>query len=630
MHRLHRPLLFVLALALPGALASAQTTWQVPGDFPGISDALVAAAPGDTILVGPGTWPTQGAVWDQSGLTMKSTNGPEATILDGANAARILTIANGVGSDARVEGFTFYRGSSGGGAAILMVGNASPTIVDCVFRSNRGVNGFTGNNGPTGANAPGGGATGGTGGMGGTGGAGSSGGAVLVQTGSPTFLNCSFYQNFAGDGGKGGTGGKGGNGGDGAAFQNGGKGGTGGFGGIGGAGGLGGAIATNTGTPVLIQCTFRDNRAGRGGQGGNGGEGGNGGNGGFLASDGPKGVGRSGAVGTIGGRGGALASLAAGGGFDVVHCTLVSNRSGVGGPGGFGGAGIPSGATGSVGPTGQGAAATAVQGLDLEFANSIVRANVGANAPVFWSNGAPASFFYCALDFGASAGAGNIAGDPNLVANPVPWKPYGLAATSPCIDAADASYLASSVVLDALGKLRRVDAPNTPDGPFAGVPALDIGAAEYQPPATFTVLACPLNPAGSLGYESGSASPGNSLATALDNPLGTQGPSLVFGLVGVGGFASLAVPCGIPVGGLGMAGPGASGGVAVDPSSGASLPPQFVGTWTGAAPVTWTVTLPNLPQLVGLTLTLQGAFFELAPGSVPLALTEAAIATIGS
>lgn len=185
-------------------------------------------------------------------------------------------------------------------------------------------------------------------------------------------------------------------------------------------------------------------------------------------------------------------------------------------------------------------------------------------------------------------------------------------------------------MLDALGNARRVDDPNTPDGIFAGVPALDIGASEYQPPATFVVLACPLNPAGSLVYQSGSASPGNSLAMALDNPLGTQGSSLVFGLIGVGGFASVAVPCGIPVVGLGMTGPGASGGVAVDLSSGASLPPQFVGTWTGTAAVPWTVTLPNLPQLAGLTLTLQGAFFELAPASVPLALTEAALATIGS
>lgn len=619
-----------LAVAIVGGFAAAQTTWQVPGDFPSVALALSGAASGDTIVVGPGTWPTQNANWNNKDLILRSSAGPEVTILDGLNASRILNVQGAVTADSRIEGFTFHRGYSAGAGAIFLWGDVSPSIVNCVFRSNRASPRGAASQGGSGGNASSNGATGGTGGPGGTGLPGYDGGAVYAEAGAPTFENCVFYMNTAGDGGTGGKGGTGGQGGPGTLFVSAGKGGTGGVGGNGGAGGRGGAIATNIGNPVLINCFFRDNRAGRGGAGGSGGNGGPGGDGGIFGNNGPFGVGRSGTVGATGGMGGALAALSPGGGFVTANCTFVENRSGLGGQGGWGGSGVPSGSSGGSGAIGTAPAVRGYFGSNLTLSNNIFRAHVGTAPAIHWVTGSPPDSSHCVSDFTPLVGPGNIQADPLFDIAGDPWTPHGLLPGSPCIDAADGSLLASSVKLDARGKKRRVDDPSTASGALAGTPPLDIGAVEFQPAASFTELVCALNPAGSLVYVSGAATPGGTLQVALDNPLDTQGASLVFALVGVGGFASESVPCGLPVPGLGMFGPGASGGLAVDLGSSGTVPPQIVGLWTGASALGWSLSLPNLPQIVGLPLNVQGIFVEAVGAAVPIALTSAAVATIGS
>lgn len=624
MHHRLRLSVYAALVALLAGPALGQTTWHVPGDFPSIAQAISAAASGDTIVVGPGDWPMTNVLLAKD-LTLESSAGPASTVLDANSVTRILRVGSGVTAAARIEGFTFTRGL-GAGAAIDILGDAEPTIAGCVFRTNRGVTGSQGSTGSPGSASTEVGHNGGAGGVGQSGSPGTDAGAVRVAAGSPRFVACVFYDNRAGDGGPGGTGGTGGKGGPWGLFIPPSSGGKGGLGGGGGPGGFGGAIATGAGNPVLIGCVFRANRAGRGGTGGQGGLGGPGGDGVF--EDGPTGQAGGGNDGHRGGYGGALAVLVAGGGFDVTNCVFVDNEPGPGGAGGLGGVG-PGGANGQSGQPGFGAVARLQFASDLSLANSVLASNSSAPGDLSWTLiGAPPSVSHCITDYAPWAGPGNFQGDPVLAFGADPWGMPRPLPGSPCIDAADAGALDPSVTHDLDGFPRRLDDPLTVDGPNAGAPALDIGAAEFTPPAVFTVLACPLNPTNSLTHLAGSATPSGTLALGMHNPLATQGPSFVFGVVAFGSFASTANPCGLPIAGFGMGGPGAFGGLAANPS--AALPLSYLGLWTGGGPLPWFLALPDVPSLHGLELTLQAVFVEVVPSAVPIGLTSALRAVIGA
>ena len=121
-----------------------------------IQAAFNAVLSGDEILVEPGVYTGTGnVVVNMLGKTvlLHSSAGPENTIIDGQNVrAGIRCIATG---NATIQGFTIRNGfgteveveagkeegglsSFGGGMVIL---NASPTILDCIFRNNSAVYG---------------------------------------------------------------------------------------------------------------------------------------------------------------------------------------------------------------------------------------------------------------------------------------------------------------------------------------------------------------------------------------------------------------------------------------------------------------------------------------------------------
>lgn len=140
-----------------------------------IQSAVDAAADGDIVLVGMGTYALPAPINITKGLALKSVHGPQATILSGRGTVRGLYLAH---TNARVEGFTIrscalseYGSSIVAGAGIFV--QAGAFIDSCIIYSNR-VDGY-----------------------GYTGGNGYGGGAGIYAAGSVTIRNCLIYDNAA-------------------------------------------------------------------------------------------------------------------------------------------------------------------------------------------------------------------------------------------------------------------------------------------------------------------------------------------------------------------------------------------------------------------------------------------------
>jgi len=140
-------LVLVLLVAVSFSLAHASAaTWNVPADYVTVQAAIDAATDGDTVVVAPGTW-VENLDFLGKNLVVRSSDGPEVTILDGSGAvAPVVLFQSGEGRAAVLEGFTVTNGSGlcidvpgegetafGGGIAIL---EASPTIRGNVIRDN--------------------------------------------------------------------------------------------------------------------------------------------------------------------------------------------------------------------------------------------------------------------------------------------------------------------------------------------------------------------------------------------------------------------------------------------------------------------------------------------------------------
>ena len=139
--------------------------WYVKSDGSGhvatIQAGINRARPGDTVLVAAGhyTWTNQASdlvgtsgwgmitFWrDVKGFTVRSEDGPDATIIDPEGRNRCMYIM-GYNDGIVIEGFTFTGGDGhespygfqyGGGAVLHLT---SPTLRNCVFRGNVGVAG---------------------------------------------------------------------------------------------------------------------------------------------------------------------------------------------------------------------------------------------------------------------------------------------------------------------------------------------------------------------------------------------------------------------------------------------------------------------------------------------------------
>ncbi len=133
---------FVAAwLAFAGSTLAADI--RVPEDVPGIQAAIALAEENDTILVGPGTWAERVDFMGKS-ITLRSTNGPEQTVIDGEGATGFVIRISDVG-EAALVGFTVTGGHGEGGSlgagpgGGIIINGASATLSNLVIEANKGV-----------------------------------------------------------------------------------------------------------------------------------------------------------------------------------------------------------------------------------------------------------------------------------------------------------------------------------------------------------------------------------------------------------------------------------------------------------------------------------------------------------
>ncbi len=114
----------------------------VPGDAPNIQAAIDLAMSGDVVEVTDGIWTGPGNRNLNFGgklITLRSMSGdPELCTIDCEDNARGFIFESGEDETAVVSGLTILDGSAppglpGGG---IMIVASSPTIMNCIFRSN--------------------------------------------------------------------------------------------------------------------------------------------------------------------------------------------------------------------------------------------------------------------------------------------------------------------------------------------------------------------------------------------------------------------------------------------------------------------------------------------------------------
>jgi hypothetical protein len=135
--------LVMLAVLLPAEPASAQAVINVPGDSPTIQGAIDVAAPGDTVLVAPGTY-FENINFGGKAITVESAQGPEATIIDGNLAGSVVTFVSEEGLASVLRGFTLQRGFAGFEGGGVKISSSSPTVVGNIITNNRACTGGAG------------------------------------------------------------------------------------------------------------------------------------------------------------------------------------------------------------------------------------------------------------------------------------------------------------------------------------------------------------------------------------------------------------------------------------------------------------------------------------------------------
>ena len=115
-------------------------TIYVPDDYATIQGAINAAGSGDTVIVRPGTY-VENIDFLGKAITVQSQSCPESTVIDGGQAASVVSFVSGEGSTSVIEGFTLTNGFGSGGPNSLDGGgiacmNSLPTILNNIISNN--------------------------------------------------------------------------------------------------------------------------------------------------------------------------------------------------------------------------------------------------------------------------------------------------------------------------------------------------------------------------------------------------------------------------------------------------------------------------------------------------------------
>jgi hypothetical protein len=111
-----------------GSDANSGTSW--PSAKKTIQAAINAARAGDTVIVNDGTYALTSSVTIPSAIVLSSVNGASATILDGQQSVRCVSITD---AGAIVNGFTVQNGRARTGAGIYCING---TIENCTVLNN--------------------------------------------------------------------------------------------------------------------------------------------------------------------------------------------------------------------------------------------------------------------------------------------------------------------------------------------------------------------------------------------------------------------------------------------------------------------------------------------------------------
>ncbi len=122
-----------VSLSSPAATVSVSAGESISA----IQAAIDAAASGDVIEVGPGTYSGSGNIeFRGKALTLRSTGGPDSTIINVAAGQRGFYFRGGEDADSVLSGFTIRNGqaygSRGGG---IYCEYSSPTITNCIIQN---------------------------------------------------------------------------------------------------------------------------------------------------------------------------------------------------------------------------------------------------------------------------------------------------------------------------------------------------------------------------------------------------------------------------------------------------------------------------------------------------------------
>jgi hypothetical protein len=131
----------VAALLLIGGSAAQGATLLLASDGPApyreLAQAVAAAAAGDEILIGPGTYVVADLCLDTD-ITMRALEGPEVTTLDGQDQSRLMEIEGPC--RVTLAGLSFVHGwigsEEGEGAVMYVRGGARVEVRDCIFADN--------------------------------------------------------------------------------------------------------------------------------------------------------------------------------------------------------------------------------------------------------------------------------------------------------------------------------------------------------------------------------------------------------------------------------------------------------------------------------------------------------------
>ena len=190
----------VVCVALSGTAVA--DILHVPGDYRTIQEAIDAAMDGDEVQVHSGTY-NEAINFLGKAITVRSSDGPQVTIIDAQQTGTVVTYYSGEGPDTVLEGFTVTGGTGtdlfgggdfvGGGMLNLF---SNPTVANCTFSGNTAAFGggmYNSGGSPTVTNCTFSGNT--------ASGFVSRGGGMYNSVSNPTVTNCTFSGNTADYGG---------------------------------------------------------------------------------------------------------------------------------------------------------------------------------------------------------------------------------------------------------------------------------------------------------------------------------------------------------------------------------------------------------------------------------------------